>query len=71
MKQHIRLYQSEVCHSTRSPEWKEVILEMAKMGGWDSEIRIEVWDYDGFSQNDFVCFFFSFETSLIRFNYDS
>jgi hypothetical protein len=24
--------------------------------GWDSDIFLEVWDYDSFNKNDFVCF---------------
>jgi len=54
MKHHIRILQSEVINNTRTPDWREFIMEMAAMGGWDSEIRIEVWDYDSFNKNDFI-----------------
>jgi hypothetical protein len=55
MKHHVRMLQSEVIYSSRSPDWREFVLDLPQMGGWDSEIRIEVWDYDPSNKNDFVC----------------
>jgi len=50
----MRVYMSEVKHNTRTAEWGEFTMELAKYGGWDSEIRLEVWDYDNFNKNDFI-----------------
>lgn len=33
MNRHIRIYQTEVRHNTRTAEWGEFVLEMAQLGG--------------------------------------
>jgi len=54
MTRFIRVYQTEVRHNTRTADWGEFNLEMATCGGWDSDIYLEVWDYDSFNKNDFI-----------------
>lgn len=45
-KVHQKVYRSEVCRKTLSPQWKPFRLDVELVGGFDRPMQVDCYDWD-------------------------